>query len=919
MAFRHLFQTALLCAGLFATVSAQDRNIQVNEVYPPDMFKLDGIATNANENRRIINVRSVPSAIGPSAVGDGVADDSDAIINVMEWVMAQLRAHWGTSGTPSSPFWEEGWIIYFPNGTYRVTKPLVYSGTKIPDPYIRTATNREGTCRLMLVGQSRAGTIIRLSDNNAAFGASVTKPVVSFARFDWSPPTINNNIPAGFHFRNFTINTGTGNPGAVGLEFYGANYSRLDNVRVVGDGKVGVHLRVATAHGYYSNVIVDGMNYGIYMQDVGDNGNDGAMETHATFEYVTLNNQLTTGIYQQGVSSSLRKIQSSNAVTALHVAPLGVRLPQALIIDSNLANGTSGATAIQVDAGELYARNISVSGYGSTVKKGSTVAATGAITEYLTSPPIINGGRANPGIVSLNLPIEEYPVVSWVSDFAQWANVDNYAGSTDAQKAQAAMNSGRKVVYFPKNSYDFGSTTVTIPASVEQVIGSSTKIKGLGGDIFSVNEESLDHLLVFNHLTLDNGQIAQSEHRDLLLESTLGRANLYKSQLTDAGTKLYVNNANGFMREPGMVNNIKAWVRWNDNEKPADWQFTASAGSTVWMFGFKSEKTWSVFQVVPGARLEVLGGVTSRQGTDPGTDRVAILNNGGDLSIITNTIRNGTVNDRLWSPMIQDVQTGLPTLNLAMTYSGFVPRGWTGNIIIPLYASYTPANGLPTAPTNLTATAGNQQVTLNWTAATGATSYSVYRGLTPGGQGGTPIATGITTTTYPNTGLTNGTTYYYKVAGVNGNGTGALSNEAVATPGTGTTKLTVAAATASDSELLNGPSKAIDGSTSTRWSASVLSCPPAHWLQLDLGSVQTVNTVKTLFFNGLTYTYDISVSTDNVIFTTVVPSHNTTVPYAWETDAFAPISARYIRINISSKNGTGPNTKPGIHEAEVYH
>jgi hypothetical protein len=76
--------------------------------------------------------------------------------------------------------------------------------------------------------------------------------------------------------------------------------------------------------------------------------------------------------------------------------------------------------------------------------------------------------------------------------------------------------------------------------------------------------------------------------------------------------------------------------------------------------------------------------------------------------------------------------------------------------------------------------------------------------------------------------------------------------------------------------------------------------------------------VKALFYNGLTYTYDISVSTDNVNFTTVVASHNTTVPYQFETDVFANISARYVRINISSKNSTGPNTKPGIIEAEVY-
>jgi fibronectin type 3 domain-containing protein len=89
---------------------------------------------------------------------------------------------------------------------------------------------------------------------------------------------------------------------------------------------------------------------------------------------------------------------------------------------------------------------------------------------------------------------------------------------------------------------------------------------------------------------------------------------------------------------------------------------------------------------------------------------------------------------------------------------------------------------VPAAPTGLSATAGNAQVSLSWNASTGATSYNVYRSDYADGEGGTPIATGIATTSYTNTGLTNGRTYYYKVAAVNGGGTSAKSNEASATP-----------------------------------------------------------------------------------------------------------------------------------------
>ena len=88
----------------------------------------------------------------------------------------------------------------------------------------------------------------------------------------------------------------------------------------------------------------------------------------------------------------------------------------------------------------------------------------------------------------------------------------------------------------------------------------------------------------------------------------------------------------------------------------------------------------------------------------------------------------------------------------------------------------------PSAPTGLAATAGNASVALSWTASTGATSYNVYRGTTSGGESATPIASVITTTSYTDTSVTNGTKYYYKVAAVNAGGTSALSAEASATP-----------------------------------------------------------------------------------------------------------------------------------------
>ena len=94
-------------------------------------------------------------------------------------------------------------------------------------------------------------------------------------------------------------------------------------------------------------------------------------------------------------------------------------------------------------------------------------------------------------------------------------------------------------------------------------------------------------------------------------------------------------------------------------------------------------------------------------------------------------------------------------------------------------ASATPA--APLAPTNLTAFNGNNSVSLTWTASAVTATYNVLRSLSTGGPY-TAIATGLTTTRYTDTAVTNGATYYYVVVAVNSFGTSPNSNEAVGAP-----------------------------------------------------------------------------------------------------------------------------------------
>ena len=131
-------------------------------------------------------------------------------------------------------------------------------------------------------------------------------------------------------------------------------------------------------------------------------------------------------------------------------------------------------------------------------------------------------------------------------------------------------------------------------------------------------------------------------------------------------------------------------------------------------------------------------------------------------------------------------------------------------------ASATPvaAVSVPSVPAGLSASAGNQQVSLNWNASTGATSYNVKRSTVTGGPY-TQIAN-PTTTSFSDTGLTNGTTYFYVVSALNSAGESANSVQNSATP------------TASSS----GNSYALPPDRITVWNPGMMSkggIPSANW------------------------------------------------------------------------------------------
>ncbi|NEW09338.1 exoglucanase [Paenibacillus sp. SYP-B3998] len=229
----------------------------------------------------------------------------------------------------------------------------------------------------------------------------------------------------------------------------------------------------------------------------------------------------------------------------------------------------------------------------------------------------------------------------------------------------------------------------------------------------------------------------------------------------------------------------------------------------------------------------------------------------GSSSYIPNNEGKGF--DRMCDPTYTN-ENGSPTGALpGAPLSGH----WFHNQFVQLVQNAYPAipgNGnnptVPAAPTVLTATAGNAQVELSWIASNGATSYNVKRATTSGGPY-TTVATGISGTSYTNTGLTNGTTYYYVVSAANSAGESLNSAQVSAMPQSGVTM------PATPTGLIATPGNtqaalswtASNGATSYNVNRATTSSGPYTTVATGISGTSYTNTGLT---NGTTYYYVVS-------------------------------------------------------------
>lgn len=617
---------------------AGDRNLPLVLKYPSGAFQAGG--------GRILDVTKPPF----NARGDGITDDTRALIAAYNHVADRLRS--GRDG------WNygTGCILYLPKGTYLVSNTVIYDGPRIAygdgDPSVR------GISKVRFVGEDRRNTIIRLKDNATGFGPGAAKPVLAFQKGyeDGS----GNNIPALNLLRNLTVHTGSGNPGAVGVVFLGANVSGIGGLTVVsGDrlGRIGLSFPTYSVQGHYKDITIDGFEVGIQVTPLA--------EDNPVLEYVTLRNQRTAAVLVERGSPCLRRVLSRNRVPALRMSRPG---SQVVLLDSELRGGAPDAPAIEIlESGvQLFARSVAVEGYGQTIRRKNVPELTGSITEWMSSRVFSLWAPREPR--SMNLTVVESPILDIPEDTSLWANPEAYTGD-DAERLQKAMNSGKPAVFLPKEEYNL-SRPVLIPASVRYVDAMFGRIEG----ILRVSEAS-SSLLGIEHANA-GAVLEQGAARPVALSHTRGIA--YRNRQAQE-VRVHLEGAVDVGSGEDFCNRgVAIHGRSINNEDKGRANFLVNGGR-LWTLGFKTEGHQPSFLARNGGVLEVLGGYRNETTSDAGLPMV--LNDNANVSFIGYTNMASVYQQGVW-----EIRNGE---SRKMGREEFPHRdGYDRDFYIPLYVGY---------------------------------------------------------------------------------------------------------------------------------------------------------------------------------------------------------------------------------------
>jgi Pectate lyase superfamily protein/Secretion system C-terminal sorting domain len=509
------------------------------------------------------------------AKGDGITDDTDAIRRAL---------------TTSQFKFSSGQTLFFPKGIYLVSDSMKYLSGYY-DGYIT------------LQGEGMDRTIIKLKDNAVGF-QDTAKPKPVF----W---TRAGNQSFNQYVANLSIVIGTGNAGAVALDYITSNNGAIENVRITALGAAWCGLSMERGWpgpGLIKNVTIEGFNYRIRLSQT---------EYSMVFEQISLKKQTKIGFLNIGNVAVIRKLTSENTVPALQNQN-GLMI----LLDSELKLGKDSAAIINND--RFFARNVLSDGYASVLKNKNTYFNGKKLTEFNSSTTFSlfpNDAK------SLNLPIKETPQY-FNNDTTQWANVLSFgAKPTDplyaindiTTQVQAAFNSGKAVIYFPPVSSNGSGyciySDVTIPSSVKKIIGiARSRLKFFNNAKLVVNQ-SVSDALVFEKM--DGLQLQHNSNRTVVIKNS----SLAKYDNAPASGEVFLEDVVGGFTPQYPT---KMWARHLNSEKKDTGDINVlNNGGQFWILGLKTEGQGRIIKTTNGGASEMLGGLIYPAGTFPSKDNVA--------------------------------------------------------------------------------------------------------------------------------------------------------------------------------------------------------------------------------------------------------------------------------------------------------
>ena len=551
------------------------------------------------------------------AVGDGVTDDTAAFNRAFDALCSRVPLAYHT--------------LLVPPGTYLISD--VVQGGRFID----------------VKGAGPGKTILKLKDG---VFTDPEKPLPILRMSSTNGPSGSergvNGSSISIYLEGMTLDTGSGNPGARGIEFHANNIGRLENVVIRSGDGAGVCGLDLTHHdcgpALVKNVEVIGFDYGVQSR---------YQEYSMTFEHLRLSGQKKAGIFNQGNILAIRGLVSKNTVPA--IVSEGAN-SMVTLLDSELTGGTKEHAAIRAD-GALYALRVKTGGYRSAVAKRVLVSqkpqewrdetvAGPDIAEYV-GDGIVNGFGSAKG--ALKLPIEETPTPP-VPPVSEWVNVAKFAdqrkGDDWSPVVQAAIESGARVLYLQRGERMEFHTPIRLHGKVERLVGFggemhwSSKIwKREGKDEQSDAAGAPPPLLIFDEpdaartVVLDRLGCVHIQHASpatlVLRSSSPGR---YTTGA--AGGKLFAEDIGG--ADWHFDHPQRVWVRQWNPESHAAGPCIHSKGATIWSLGFKTEYESQKLLAEAGAATEILGSFIYPIGKIP-ADRPIFENRDSRMSLIYGT------------------------------------------------------------------------------------------------------------------------------------------------------------------------------------------------------------------------------------------------------------------------------------------